>query len=246
MHKSGACFFSVKMKRDDLLNKLAESICGLNSLHPLRIGIDGVDCAGKTGLAAELCLHLQQRGRSVISASLDGFHNPRARRYAQGRTSAIGYYEDSFNLSELLSCLLLPLGEGGDRKYKTVIFDFRKDEPIHCNWQHADEEAILLFDGVFLHRPELLPFWDYTIFVAADFSVTMERALRRDACLFADDTQELVKIYRQRYIPAQEKYLCGCEPEIKANVVVLNNNPQNPELRFNHGLSAQNRLTDNL
>lgn len=43
-----------------------------------RVGIDGVDGAGKTCLADELAGVLQAQGAPVIRASVDGFHRPRA------------------------------------------------------------------------------------------------------------------------------------------------------------------------
>ena len=53
-------------------------------------------------LADELIEPLRARGRSVIRASIDGFHNPREIRHQQGRDCPKGYYEDDrvLNLAE--------------------------------------------------------------------------------------------------------------------------------------------------
>jgi hypothetical protein len=58
--------------------------------------------------------------RSVIRASVDGFHNPRAVRYEGGRYSPEGYFENSYNYAALKQCFLDPLvlavaGEGSWR-----------------------------------------------------------------------------------------------------------------------------------
>jgi uridine kinase len=37
--------------------------------------------------------------------------------------------------------------------------------------EYADADAILLFDGIFLHRPELRPYWDFSIFLAVNFNI---------------------------------------------------------------------------
>jgi len=51
----------------------------------VRVGIDGVDGAGKTTFADALATTLQQQGRPVVRVSVDDFHHPRAIRYARGR-----------------------------------------------------------------------------------------------------------------------------------------------------------------
>jgi pantothenate kinase len=85
------------MKRREAIFQVAELIAAIHLDHPVRVGIDGVDCEGKTMLADELVKPLQARGREVIRASIDGFHNPREIRHRQGRSSPRGYYEDSFD-----------------------------------------------------------------------------------------------------------------------------------------------------
>jgi uridine kinase len=93
----------------------------------------------------------------------------------------------------------------------------------------AEPEAILLFDGIFLLRPQLRPFWDYTIFVRAEFDVTLRRAMRRDLPLWGDATR-IEERYLSRYIPAQKFYLAECNPESIANLVIDNNDPSSPSV----------------
>src|SRR6188474_1850630 len=112
------------MKRSQLLDYLAGRIIETTRPHPLRIGIDGPDAAGKTTWAEELVAPLQRSGRPVIRASIDGFHNPAAIRHARGLTSPEGYYHDSFNYETLVESLLAPLGPGGSRRFSTAIFDY--------------------------------------------------------------------------------------------------------------------------
>ena len=95
------------------------------------------------------------RGREVIRASVDGFHHPRAHRYRQGSDSPTGCYEDTFDYSAVRRLLLEPLGPSGSRRYRRACFDFRTDTAVREPAATADPDAILLFDGVFLQRPEL-------------------------------------------------------------------------------------------
>lgn len=100
--------------RHQSLEQLAERVANIQRPHPVRVGIDGIENSGKTTLADELAPHIEARGRHVIRATVDLFHAPRAVRYRQGRESAQGYYEDSFDYEKFQERLLTPLGPNGD------------------------------------------------------------------------------------------------------------------------------------
>ena len=214
------------LKRAQGLEKLASRISQIAQPHPLRVAIDGPDAAGKTTLAEELVALLQACGRPVIRASIDGFHNPACMRYRRGITSPAGYYYDSFNYQALTESLLLPLGPGGTRRYRAAVFDYRTDAEVQSPFKVAEVNAVLLFDGVFLLRSELLAYWDFTIYVAAAFAKTLARAAQRDAVLFGS-VAEVRRRYEQRYIPGQQLYFAECQPQARAHVVVDNNDPGN-------------------
>jgi uridine kinase len=214
-------------KRAQLIDNLARRISRIRRSHPVRVAIDGPDAAGKTTLAEELVAPLQARGRQVIRASVDGFHNRVGIRHKQGSTSAAGYYHDSFNYSALTNYLLAPLGPSGSRQYFSAIFDHRTDSAVQTPMRVAEVNAILLFDGVFLLRPALIEQWDFTIFVETDFETTLARALQRDADLFGS-VEEVRKRYEQRYIPGQRLYYDECRPKEHADIIVDNNDPKNP------------------
>lgn len=215
------------MKRSQLLDYLADRIIEIKRPHPIRVGIDGPDAAGKTTLAEELVAPLQKRDRAVIRASVDSFHNPARIRHARGLTSPEGYYHDSFNYHLLVESLLAPLGPGGSRCFSTALFDYRTDSAVPIENHLADDNAILLFDGVFLLRPELAASWDFTVFVDASFEITLVRAQERDAD-FLGSREEVRKRYEQRYIPGQKLYFAECRPGELAQVVIDNGDLANP------------------
>jgi len=215
------------MERSRLVNYLVGRIIRIDEPHPVRVAIDGPDAAGKTTLAQELVAPLQARGRQIIRASIDGFHNPARVRHGRGPTSPEGYYYDSFNYAALAESLLAPLGPGGSRRYVSEVFDYRTDAEVQVPTREAAADAVLLFDGVFLLRPGLAENWDFTVFVDADFEVTLSRAERRDAALFGG-VEEVRRRYERRYIPGQRLYFAECRPQERATVVVDNNDPRNP------------------
>jgi uridine kinase len=215
------------IKRSQFLEELTYRIIQIEQPYPLRVAIDGPDAAGKTTLAQELSALLQARGRPVIRASIDGFHNPTLIRYRRGVTSPEGYYYDSFNYQALTESLLAPLGPTGSRQYRSKVFDYRTNSEVQIPIQVADVNAVLLFDGVFLLRAELIEYWDFTVFVEADFETTLARAEQRDTVSFSS-VEEVRRRYEQRYIPGQKLYFDKCHPKELAKVVVDNNDLQNP------------------
>lgn len=219
------------MRRTDVLQSLAERIAALARPHPVRVAVDGIDAAGKTLLADELAAALVARGRPVIRASVDGFHRPRTERYQRGPTSPEGYYLDSFDYAATLEALLLPLGPGGSRCYRRAVFDFRTDAPLHAPQEVAPPDAVLVFDGVFLLRPELHDMWDYRIFVDVPFEVALERAEQRDISLFGSPDAVRTR-YSERYIPGQRLYFERAHPKERADVIVYNDPLVNPAVSF--------------
>jgi uridine kinase len=79
------------VSRLPVLDQLAARIAALP--RPARVGVDGVDAAGKTTLADGLAAHVP--GAERLSA--DDFLRAPEERYRQGRESPQGYYEDSFD-----------------------------------------------------------------------------------------------------------------------------------------------------
>ncbi len=220
------------MTRARLLAEISDHTARIERPHPVRIGIDGVDAAGKTTLADELGDELARRmraqGRPVIRASIDHFFNPSSIRKRRGPLSPEGFYRDSFNLGELIAVLLSPLGPGGTRRYRTAIFDLRNDQVVDSAIVVAPSNAVLVFDGVFLHRPELCGHWDFSIFLRVDFATALKRAMVRDSWIGSAEAVE--HRYRTRYLPGQQLYFDECGPERVADLVIDNNDPANPAI----------------
>lgn len=217
------------MKRQILIREICEEILDIESDLPVKVGIDGVDASGKTTLAEQLTEYIRSNGREVIRASVDGFHHPQEIRYRRGESSPEGYFYDSFDYKALKTELLQPLSSPDDRHYRTTTFDFRENSETESAINVASIDSILIFEGVFLLRPEIAHYWDLSIFVDADFDVTIERAAQRDQYLFGA-ADEVRQRYYQKYIPGQKIYLKKCNPKEKADIIVKNNDPEFPEL----------------
>jgi uridine kinase len=172
-----------------------------------RVGVDGVDGAGKTRLAEELAQELTARGRPAVRISLDQFERPPAERYARGDLSPEGYYLDSFDLERFRAHVLSVAG------------------PPHL---------VIVADGVFQHRPELAELWDATVWVEAELDVAAQRGAERNRVWF-DSLDETHERYRARYMPAQRRYVEEQRPHERATFVLRNTDLSEPQLVTNRG-----------
>ena len=166
--------------RDEMLSRLAEAVGSVTVAHPTRVAVDGPPAAGKTTLADELAVVLRAQGRDVIRATIEGFLFPKAQRYRRGEYSPEGCYFDNHDYDALNRTLLDPLGPGGDRRFQHAVYDRTTDTALSPQVSTAPADAVLVFDGVFLQRPELIDRWDLRIFVSTAFEETVDRALIRE------------------------------------------------------------------
>jgi uridine kinase len=227
------------MKRADLLASLVDEILKRKrAATPLRVGIDGRCASGKRRLADELAsaIALRQPELEILRPSVDGFHHMKAHRYRQGEHSARGYYEDAFDYQAIVECVLHPLSS--DKFHvlcRQVAHDWRTDMAHDAPPVCVRANTVLLFDGVFLFRRELDPYWDLRVLVEVDTETSIERAVQRDA---ADGRDVIERKYRQRYEPAWLIYLEQEHPDLKADLILHNRDVFDPSVSWRLGSSA--------
>ena len=190
------------MSRAELIAFLSDQIVARKAEdRPLKVGLDGRCAAGKTMLADELGRVLNARGFDVRRPSADGFHHPREHRYRQGEYSARGYYEDAYDYDAVARALIGPL----------------------------PENAILLFEGIFVFRSRINAYWDYRILVDIDAETSLARSVIRDTGLIGPAEMVRRKL-AVRYEPAWQMYVGDENPEAKADVVIDNRDASNPPI----------------
>ncbi|MET0417663.1 MAG: uridylate kinase [Actinoplanes sp.] len=212
--------------RDELLGHLAGAVGAVTATHPTRVAIDGPPAAGKTTLADELAVIVRAQGRAVIRATIDDFLFPRAQRYPRGEFSAEGCYFDTHDYDALNRVLLDPLGPDGDRRFRHAVYDHTADTALSPPVTTAPADAVLLFDGVFLMRPELIGRWDLRIFVSVPLDRTVDRAVIRERRV--SSPADVERRWRERYIPSQQLYFATARPTAHADIIVHNDDPQQP------------------
>jgi uridine kinase len=92
-------------------------------------------------------------------------------------------------------------------------------------WSIAPNEAVVIVDGLFLHRPQFFKangakLWDYSVWLDVSFAVAFDR-LCHSAGLDADPLADS----NSRYYAGERLYIERCDPAAHADVVVDNTDP---------------------
>jgi uridine kinase len=203
--------------RPAVLAQVADSVPVAAGDDCVRVAVDGVDGAGKTVFADELAAELAARGRAVVRVSADDWHQVRERRYARGRTSAEGFWLDSYDYPRLRAEVLDPLGPQGSRAYRARGHDLESDEVLTGPLSQAPAGAVVLVDGLFLQRAELEGCFDFTIWLDVPFEETAARMAQRDGTSADPEDPSM-----HRYVGAQRRYFDLRSPWNRADLIVDN------------------------
>ncbi|WP_053733845.1 hypothetical protein [Nocardia sp. NRRL S-836] len=148
-----------------------------------------------------------------MRASVDDFHHPRAVRWRRGKESPDGFFLDSFDYERFTADLLVPFGAG--KPFRRASHDLATDEHVTPDAETASPSAVLLVDGIFLHRDELAGLWDFSVFLAVGFEVSAARMAARDGSPPDPGHPRL-----RRYVEGQRRYLTACDPAARASLVI--------------------------
>ena len=211
--------------RTSVLRTVAESIPAGSADSGVRVAVDGRDGSGKTTFADELATVVRLGGRAVVRVSADDFHNVRAVRYRRGRDSPVGCWLDSYNYDRLRSDIIEPLGPGGSRRYRPAAHDLRTDRVLDPAPLTAPAGAVLILDGLFLHRDELAGCWELSVYLDAPVGVTVQRLANRDGSSPDPDHPTL-----RRYLLAHQLYTTACAPRDRADFLIDNSSIDVPTI----------------
>jgi uridine kinase len=179
--------------------------------------VDGVDGSGKTTFAQRLADAYSVAGRPVHLVHLDDFLNPREVRYRRGRSSPDGFFLDSYDLASFTATVLEPLRPGGSRAIVRRVFDHRADRVVDDEAVEIAADAVVIVEGMFLHRDELAGRWDLSVFLDVAFSVSLRRLADRDG---SDPDPAHPSLFR--YVEGQRRYLSSCTPQERATYLIDN------------------------
>ena len=216
---------------ENFFRTLADQI--VSQIGPGRrlLAIDGVDGSGKTRFAENLIAQIHDRPTITIHA--DDFLNPSSLRHAQGRSSARGFWEDTYDYDSLIQHVFSPLSVQGDGWYSSRSYDAQTDEYKLADVTLAPANALIVVEGMFLHRDELVTHWDCSVFLDVPFTETAARMAVRNG---SNPDPEHASMHR--YVGGQRLYFDAAQPWERATFIVDNTDYSAPKFIQAHAASA--------
>ena len=157
---------------------------------PYIIGINGIDCAGKTTLAKDLSGELKQSGINNEIFHIDDFNNEKVEKETYR-----AFASDNWNANDF------------DRYYESII-DFQKAREAVEAASASNE--IVIVEGIFIFQPHLNNIFNYRIYLEVDASVALTRFEERRR-LKGDDRP--VEIFEDIWVRAHNKYVSEVYPQ---------------------------------
>ena len=164
---------------------------------PYIIGINGIDCAGKTTLAKDLSGQLEQSGIKNKIFHIDDFNDPKVEKETYRAFASGNWNENDF-----------------DRYYESII-DFQKArEAVE---KAAAKNEIVIVEGIFIFHPKLKITFNYRIYLEVDASVALARFEQRRR--LQGDARP-VEIFEDIWVRAHNKYVSEVDPRQISDLII--------------------------
>lgn len=169
----------------------------------LLIGIDGCGGSGKSTLANKL----KKEDLDVNLVPMDDFFLPSSQRIdAVPGEKPIG---SDFDWKRVFKEVIEPLSQNEEGYYQR--YDWEKDKLLE--WIKVPIGGIVIIEGVYSLRNELVDNYDYTIWVECPRDIRLLRGLERDG-------ESSRKIWENNWMVSEELYMKKHKPFEKADLLV--------------------------
>ncbi len=173
------------------------------------IGIGGLDAAGEPRFTGRFAGYLGKAGQKTMVIHMSDYRNP-PEVIAEIPDPIEGYFFNLYNYWKLIRLVLDPLRINKSLHVTVACLDPDADAyDIHRQYD-AEEDTVVLIEGSTLFRQPLLEYLDAKVFLEIDFLESIKRGLDREDYKY--DT-EILKKYKELYIPVQQRYKHDCRPE---------------------------------
>lgn len=196
--------FQVKKGELDSIERLIKSIGKIPKKQlTLLIGIDGCGASGKSTLANLL----KEECPNVSLVHMDDFYLPSDQIIqVPPFQKPIGA---DFDWKRVLKQVLDPISQ--DKSGYFQRYDWETD--LLAEWHHVPIGGIVIIEGVYSTRKELVDHYDFTIWVDCPRETRLLRGIERDG----EDAREM---WENNWMISEDIYLKVHEPQERANLVV--------------------------
>lgn len=166
------------------------------------VAIDGTGGSGKTTLAAAAAGHLD----GAVIVHVDDFYRPMPDREREQLDAEQGYHR-YFDWERLRDQVLIPLRD--DQTARFQIYDWTTGQL--GAWREIAPGTMVIVEGVYTARPELAPYYHFTVYVDTPRSVCLRRVRAR-----GENSEEWI----ERWRAAEDYYLHTTWPQTRVKLLV--------------------------
>jgi uridine kinase len=186
------------------LDSIVARVQALTGARPI-VAVSGFGGAGKSTLAVAL----RDRIDGAVVAGSDEFHT----NFALGRSADWACVDRARMIEQLLD----PFRLRGEIRYQR--YDWHTNEP--GEWRTTSGGArCLIVEGVGILHPDLLPFFDLTVWVDVPPADAMARAVQRN--LLQGAGPEDAELWRTVWAPNDRDFFAKHRPRERADLVYVN------------------------
>lgn len=178
---------------------------------PVAVAIDGASGAGKSSLALAVAGIV---GASVVAS--DDFFAAEIPSSAWDRRTAADRVRDALDWKRLRAEALEPLLAGQPARWRSFDFASRRSDgsyPRAAQWTECAAAPVILVDGAYTSRPELLDLLALTVLVEAPAALRESRLRAREAAKFLEE-------WHERWDPAEAYYFGQMRPRSSFDLIV--------------------------
>ena len=168
--------------------------------------------AARAALIAELADEIRAGGHRRIA--VDGFDGAGKTFFADELAAAVGPSATRIRVDDFLNPQEVRYARGRESPEGFFLDSFDYDA-----FRAALAGDLVIADGIFLHRDELVGLWDWSIWLEVPFEVSIPRGAARG---YGFGDPDPAAPSNRRYVEGQRLYVARCSPRKRATVVIDN------------------------
>lgn len=174
------------------------------------VGINGIDCSGKTTFAKSLSKYFTHQKIANDRLDIDNFNNPVIENETYKAFISGSWDEEDLN------------------KYYEMIINY--SDVIRAISASKNKYPLVIFDGIFIYKPQLMDLFDLKIYLDIDISLGRKRFAKRRGL---KQDKRPFEIYDEIWMLSHIKYESAVHPKRISDLVIDYNDKSRPILHEN-------------
>ena len=170
------------------------------------VGINGIDCAGKTTFAKSVSKYFTQHKIENDRLDIDNFNNP---AIVSGTYKA--FVSGSWDEEDL-------------NKYYELIINY--SDAIRAVSESKKKYSLVILEGIFIYKPQLVNLFDFKIYLDIDISLGRKRFAKRWSL---KQDKRPFEIYDEIWMLSHIKYESEVHPKRISDLVIDYNDERQEE-----------------